>query len=72
MQLQGGTIMAVTDAEELAHLTTAEANAELRYIEALKRSDGSKTRLASEEWKKAADALAQFVLKREQQVKDIE
>jgi hypothetical protein len=50
-----------TIAEELARLAAAEAEAEaeaeLKYIEALRQQDSSNARLASEQWKKAADAV---------------
>jgi hypothetical protein len=48
-----------TIAEELARLAEAEAEAEaeLKYIEALRQQDSSNARLASEQWKKAADAV---------------
>jgi hypothetical protein len=55
--------MSATNAEECARLTAEERDTQLRYIEALKHDDPSKTRLAAEEWRKAADALTEFLLK---------
>lgn len=58
--------MVATNAEQLARLTVAEADAELQYIAALKQSDGSKTRLAWQAWKNAADAVTEFVMRHPQ------
>jgi hypothetical protein len=62
--------MSAINAEEFARLTAAEGDTQLRYIEALKHDDPSKTRLAAGEWRKAADALTEFVLKHPRPYKD--
>jgi hypothetical protein len=68
--MPGGVIMSDTKAEECARLTAAESDTQLRYIEALKQDGPSKTRLAAEEWRKAADALTEFLLKHPRPYKD--
>ncbi len=55
--------MSAARAGELERLTAAEADAELRYVDAVKRSDSSEMQRAADEWKKAANAVTDFVLK---------
>ncbi len=55
--------MFTSNAEELARLTAAEADAEIRYTEAVKRGEVSAVRSAADAWKRAADAVTDFVLK---------
>ncbi len=62
--------MSATRAEELERLTAAEADAESRYTEAVKRSDFTEMHRAADEWKQASNAVTDFVLRYPRSLKD--
>jgi hypothetical protein len=55
--------MTATTADEVGRLRAAELEAEHHYGEVVKHSDLSAVRNAAAEWRKAADALTQYVAK---------
>jgi hypothetical protein len=52
-----------TAADEVERLKAIELEAEHHYVDALKRGDSSALRSAAEDWRKASNALTEYVAK---------
>jgi hypothetical protein len=59
--VHGGAILNTTTADEVERLRAAEAEAEQRRGEAIKRGDLFAARNAARDWLKASDALSEYV-----------
>jgi hypothetical protein len=68
--LSRGAIVNSTNVDEVERLRAAELEAERQYGQAVREADLSAVRSAADVWRKAADALRQYVAKHPRSYRD--